>query len=318
MRSPAIWRWATRRHGSRVGWVGTGPPSAGRWPATAGVVGIGPVRRNAGPMRGWPGRRGPRSPAVYRCTTWCSTSWSGSGPRSRSRGGCVGSIRIISRCRSRTSRSTGPCMCKDAANCGVNWPNACAPDGPSASPTGPARSLLRPAQPLAARVKRELQRAGPAILPQGHRPLGAHRRGPGPRVRRTQRTTPQDPRLANTSRNVRRSILKPLTLQRPLETARQLPCSHGKRPGISDSLPCPDGDVRRRSVDRATRVTRTPGGSARTGGGSARTGGGSARTGGGSTRTGGGSTHARGGSTPRHLSRTAGGRPVPRMPRRRQ
>ena len=60
--------------------------------------------------------------------------------------------------------------------------------------------LLRPGQPLAARLEREHQRPAAAVLPQGHRPVRPHPRPPRRRRRRTQRPPTQNARLGNPSR----------------------------------------------------------------------------------------------------------------------
>ncbi len=65
----------------------------------------------------------------------------------------------------------------------------------------PRHLLLRPPLTLAAREQREHQRAAPPVLPQGQRPVPAQRRTAHHRRGRTQRPTPQDPRLGQTNRS---------------------------------------------------------------------------------------------------------------------
>ena len=93
--------------------------------------------------------------------------------------------------------------------------------GPGAAPAprdhhrrGPADLLLRSPLALAARQQREHQRTAPPVLPQGHRSLGPHRRGPGLRRRRTQRPTPPNPRLGHPRRSPRRPTLSPRSQRR--------------------------------------------------------------------------------------------------------
>ncbi|CAM5565169.1 hypothetical protein SCANM63S_00632 [Streptomyces canarius] len=60
--------------------------------------------------------------------------------------------------------------------------------------------LLRPGQPLTARLEREHQRPAAAVLPQGHRPVPPHPRGPGRRRHRTQQPPRQNARPGDPSR----------------------------------------------------------------------------------------------------------------------
>ena len=57
--------------------------------------------------------------------------------------------------------------------------------------------LLRSAEPMAARHQREHQRSAAPVLPEGHRPLPAQRRGARCCRRRLERPSSQDPRLEN-------------------------------------------------------------------------------------------------------------------------
>ena len=78
----------------------------------------------------------------------------------------------------------------------------------------PRDLLLRPPQALAARLEREHQRPAPAVLPEVHRPQRPQP-GTAPRSRhRTQRTTPQNPRLPHTGRSIPRATLGPETTTR--------------------------------------------------------------------------------------------------------
>src|SRR5215216_7335267 len=62
---------------------------------------------------------------------------------------------------------------------------------------------------MAAGQQRKHQRAAAAIFPQRHRPVWLPPRLFSLRRRRTQRTTPQNPRLENPSRGLRRTTVKP-------------------------------------------------------------------------------------------------------------
>jgi IS30 family transposase len=64
--------------------------------------------------------------------------------------------------------------------------------------------LLRSAQPVAARHEREHQRSAAAVLPERHRPERARRGRPRGRGRGAQCQASQNPRLANTCRDLRR------------------------------------------------------------------------------------------------------------------
>ena len=67
---------------------------------------------------------------------------------------------------------------------------------------GVAVYFCDPAQPLAARHEREHQRAAAAVLPEGHRPQRAQRRGPRRRGDRPQQQAAKDPGLENTGRGL--------------------------------------------------------------------------------------------------------------------
>ena len=78
--------------------------------------------------------------------------------------------------------------------------------------------------PLATRHQREHQRPAAPVLPQGHRPVRAHRRRPRPRRRRAQPPPPQTTRLAHPGRGPRPttvpSIRSTRCCARPVESAR--------------------------------------------------------------------------------------------------
>ncbi len=112
------------------------------------------------------------------------------------------------------------------------------------------RLLRRPPQPLAARHQREHQRAVAAVLPQGHGHLALERRGDRGGRRDAQQQTPQDPRLEDTRRGLRR-----LPTVSPTERC----CDHrlslvNTRPGRSGADSAPPASSARwaRSVTAST------------------------------------------------------------------